>query len=86
MLKSSIPSHYHTKKDRPDFKEHELDVENVEVESEPEENDIKEVKIKLPVLVGHLEGGYKNTINTMMDKMVAKGLVDEESKQEKLSF
>ena len=45
---------------------------------------MEEVKIKLPVLVGHLEGGYTKAINILMDKLVAKGLVDEESKQEKL--
>ena len=45
---------------------------------------VEEFKIKLPVLLGHLEGGYTKAINIMMDKLFAKGLVDEESKQEKI--
>ena len=44
-------------------------------------SDADEVKIKLPVLVGHLEGGYTQAINIMMDQLVAKGLVDKESKK-----
>ena len=79
-------------KDRPNFTEHELIVENVEVESEAKaevdevkiKSGVEEVKIKLPVLIGHLKGGYTKAINIMMDKLVAKGLVDEESKQEKI--
>ena len=93
LPKSLIPSHYQMTKDQPEFTEHELIVENVGVESEAKaeldevkiKSGVEEVKIKLPVLLGHLEGGYTKAINIMMDKLVAKGLVDEESKQEKLS-
>ena len=58
-------------------------VENIKVESEAGAN---EVKIKLPVLAGHLEGGHTQAINILMYKIVKKGLVEEESMKDKLSF
>ena len=85
MPKSYIPSHYQIIKDHPEFTEHELIVENIEVESESEaevdevklKSEVEEVKIKLLVLAVHLEGGYTNAIYIMIEKLVVKGLVDE---------
>ena len=64
-------------KDRHEFLEHELDLDNLKVDSKA---DADEGKHNSPVLFGHLPGGYKQDINIMMGKLFTKRLAEEESK------
>ena len=80
--KSFIPCSYHTKKGRPEFVEHELDVDNLKADSKA---GVDEVKINIPVLAGHLAGGHAQAFRIMTEKVVRKGLVDEESNEETIT-